>query len=438
MTLAPASVRYAAGFLGLALAAACAPGDGSADRETERGSEVDERSKRALSAGAASLYVDPADFDFSENPDLLDRLLADPHGYFRFINVPFSRRVCDLFADQLTALSSEQARSFQLNLHGDAHVEQYAITDLGRGLTDFDDSSQGPPFLDLMRFAVSLRLASRINSWDEVAEEELVRTFLRGYSSALEDPAIEATEPAVIERLRSSFSQDTPGYLTWVDSLMEPVPPEVESELHDALRSFAEAMVEEHPEVDRDYFAPVRLGYLTLGVGSALDTKFIVRVAGPSPDPMDDDVIEIKRVRDLAGIDCIQTQDDDPLRVLLSQARISYEPFQWLGYIRLAEGNFWTHGWVHNYEEIDIDRTFRSPDELAEVAFDAGVQLGIGHPKLAATPFDQILRRQLLEHLDAHTGEIERLSAELADQVNEAWSRFASDVRSGVQPDAES
>jgi hypothetical protein len=429
MRTARASVRCAAGCLSLALAAACAPGDGSADRDIARGSDLDESGVRPLPAGTGPLYVDPADYDFSENPDVLDRVLADPHGYFRFINVPFSRRVCDLFADQLAALSSEQARSFELNLHGDAHVEQYAITDLGRGLTDFDDSSQGPPFLDLMRFAVSLRLASRMNGWDELAEGGLVRTFLLGYASALEDPAMEAPEPAVIERLRSSFNQDTTRYLAWVDSLMEPVPPEVERELQEALGSFAEVMAEEHPHVDRAYFATVSAGYLKLGVGSALDTKFIVRVEGPSSDPMDDDVIEIKRVRDLAGIDCIRTKDDDPLRVLLSQARISYEPFQWLGYIRLDEGNFWTHGWVHNYKEIDIDRTFRSSEELAEVAYDAGVQLGIGHPKLAATPFDQILRRQLLEHLDAHPGEIERLSGELADQVIEAWRRFASEVR---------
>jgi hypothetical protein len=418
-----------AGCLCLALVTACAPGDGSGVRESERGAVPDAGGNSALPIGAAALYVDPSDFDFSGNPDLLDRLLADPHGYFRFINVPFSQRVCDLFADHLAALSSEQVRSFELNLHGDAHVEQYAITDLGRGLTDFDDSSQGPPFLDLMRFAVSLRLASRRHDWDEIAEEALVRDFLGGYAAALEDPTIEAPEPSVIERLRSSFTQDTTEYLAWVDSLMEPVPREVEGELKEALASFAEVMSEEHPDVDRSYFSLVRAGYLKLGVGSALDTKFIVRVQGLSSDPMDDDVIEIKRVRNLAGIDCIRTKDDDPLRVLLSQARISYEPFQWLGYLRLDEGNFWTHGWVHNYKEIDIDRTFRSPEELAEVAFDAGVQLGIGHPKLAAAPFDQILRRQLLEHLDAHPGEIERMSSELADQVNEAWRRFASETR---------
>ena len=412
--LKAAGVRTAGAIcLASLLAAACLPGD--RDAEMSGGT----------TARTASLYVDPADFDFSSNPELLERIVADPHGYFRFINVPFSGKVCEIIADRMATLSSEQIRSFQLNLHGDAHVEQYAITDLGRGLTDFDDSSQGPPVLDLMRFAVSLRLASRANGWEELTEQGLVRTFLRGYRSALANPALQAPEPTVAARLRGSFIRDRKRYLEWVDSLMDPLTPESEAELYEALESFGEVMSVEHPEV----FEPQSAGYLRLGVGSALETKFLVRVRGESDDPLDDDVIEIKRVRDLTGIGCIQTQDDDPLRVLLSQARISYEPFKWLGYVRLTEGNFWTHGWVENYEEIDIEESFNSSEELAEIAYDAGVQLGLGHPKLAAAPFDLILRRQTIEHLDAFPGEIERLSAELADEVLEAWERFVSEAR---------
>ena len=37
------------------------------------------------------LYVDPASRDFSQNPELLERVLRSPHGYLRFINVPFSQ-----------------------------------------------------------------------------------------------------------------------------------------------------------------------------------------------------------------------------------------------------------------------------------------------------------------------------------------------------------
>ena len=44
------------------------------------------------------LYVDPATQDFSENPKLLKRILAGPHWYFRFINIPFSKEICRLFS----------------------------------------------------------------------------------------------------------------------------------------------------------------------------------------------------------------------------------------------------------------------------------------------------------------------------------------------------
>ena len=410
----PTGRILATGLLLIAVAACGPPSDRSAGRD---------------SAGAEGLYLDPAAIDFSNNPELLDRIVADPHGYFRFINLPFSRRVCDLFSDRIRDASSELTRAFQLNLHGDAHVEQYAITDLGRGLTDFDDSSQGPPFLDLMRFAVSLRLASRMNGWDELTEEGHVRIFLRGYRSALADPETAAPEPTVVSRLRSTFSDEPGDYLTWVDSLMGPVPEDVEASLRAALAGFADDMVQRHPEVRSGYFDPVSLGYFGLGVGSALDTKFLVRVRGPSDDPFDDDVIEIKQVRDLSGIDCIQTKQDDPLRILLSQARIAYEPFRWLHYVRIGESNFWTHGWVRNYAEMDVDETFAAPGELAEIAYDAGVQLGLGHPNQAAAPFDEILREQTLEQLDNHPGEIERLSRELADEVYVAWERFAAQAR---------
>ena len=69
--------------------------------------------------------------------------------------------------------------------------------------------------------------------------------------------------------------------------------------------------------------------------------------------------------------------------------------------------------------------TLEQAAEVAEIAYDAGVQLGLGHPNQAAAPFDEILRQQTLEQLDNHPGEIERLSRELADEVYAAWLRFA-------------
>ena len=40
------------------------------------------------------LFIDPETFGFESNPELLERVLSSPHGYFRLINIPFSQEVC--------------------------------------------------------------------------------------------------------------------------------------------------------------------------------------------------------------------------------------------------------------------------------------------------------------------------------------------------------
>jgi uncharacterized protein (DUF2252 family) len=141
------------------------------------------------------LYDNPAELDFSSNPDLLQRILATPHGYFRFINIRFSNEVCRRFKNSMTNAPA-------LNLHGDAHLEQYAITDLGRGLTDYDDSSTGPGIVDLMRFGVSLNLACSEKGWEDL-DGKLFDKLLLGYRNALENPNVAAPEPTIVKKIQS-------------------------------------------------------------------------------------------------------------------------------------------------------------------------------------------------------------------------------------------
>src|SRR5690349_15025083 len=65
--------------------------------------------------------------------DLVVRLRADAFTYFRFVNRTWTARVCEMFAD-VTDLPI-------VRLHGDAHVEQFALTKDAWGLDDFDDSA---------------------------------------------------------------------------------------------------------------------------------------------------------------------------------------------------------------------------------------------------------------------------------------------------------
>jgi hypothetical protein len=362
------------------------------------------------------LYVDPATRDFSGNPELLERIISSPHGYFRFINIPFSEEICRRFSKALSGRPS-------FNLHGDAHVEQYAVTDLGRGLTDYDDSSTGPAIIDVMRFGVSLNLACREKGVQDSAEA-VFDTFLNGYRAALNNPDTTAPEPAVVKRIRSGFKVNRRGYFQWITSIMEPMPQDERDSLLTAIKPYIETKLLEDPDKKADYFRITAVGYLRMGIGSALDMKYLARIRGASENPLDDIVLEFKEVRDLRGIECINSgQELDPFRILLGQTRIAYQPFKHLGYFHFREKNFWVHSWVDNYKEVNISETFQSVQELAEVAFDVGIQLGLGHVKHIAAPLDLQIRRTQLLLLEQYQTEIKQTVAQLTGQTVAAWER---------------
>ncbi len=375
------------------------------------------------------LFVDPASRDFSQNPGLLKRIEAGPHGYFRFINIPFSQAVCQRFEDMISGSPS-------LNLHGDAHLEQYAVTDLGRGLTDYDDSSTGPGIIDIMRFGVSLHLACRVNNWQDKSEE-MMKTFLQGYRNALNDPGFSAPEPRVAKRIRSKFTVNREKYFQWIDGLMVSMHQGEKDSLRAAFQSYVTTQKAETPELPEGYFQVKEMGYLKMGIGSALDQKYLLRVEGQSSDPLDDVVLECKQVRDLSGIDCVNSgSKSDPFRILLGQSRIAYQPFHHLGYFRFKGLMFWVHSWVDNYKEVKIHKSFHSPEELAEVAMDVGVQLGKGHIKHIAAPLDLQIRREQLHLLSSYESEILEACVEFANDTVAAWEKFCATIdRRGTDPE---
>lgn len=364
------------------------------------------------------LFVEPSAQDFSQNPELLDRILSSPHGYLRFINIPFSNEVCHRFKNSLV-------NSPALNLHGDAHLEQYAVTDLGRGLTDYDDSSTGPGILDLLRFGVSLKLACIIRGWEEY-DNNLYDQFLLGYRNALEDVEIVAPEPVIVKRIKAEFTVDRKKYFQWIESIMEPMPKQERDSVVTAMQSYVEIQLSEEPGLNSNFFDIVKMGHLYMGIGSALDLKYLIRVHGKTDDPMDDVVLEIKQIRNLSDIDCIQAGEVyDPYRIIRGQARIAYQPFHYLGYFHFRNMNFWVHSWVDNYKEVSITETFLSPDELAEVAYDIGIQLGKGHVKYVADPFSLQLRRDLIRLLVSNEDRIKQEREELTNLAVQAWEDFS-------------
>ncbi len=368
----------------------------------------------ATVAGAAdSLFVDPKDPRLVGHADLVSRIGATPHDYFRFINAPFAAETCRLFADAVEKMP-------EVNLHGDAHVEQYTVTNLGRGLSDFDDCTRGKPVIDLVRLGSSLVIAAREKGWTR-EERSFVDRFLKGYRDGLGGTRLFMGTPELATRARKSFRWDHGAALrqahAWIDKQ-----PLREDAFADGVARFTE-LVGFGRELPKGFFKVKRIGALQMGVGSALDEKYLIVFEGPTPASEDDMVVEAKQIRELSGNPCVRT-DIGASRVLDGQRLIAYEPFAYAAVVPHGDKFFWMHDWTDDYQEASITTQIRTPKDMQQVAYDIGVQMGRAHPKLADGSVPRERRRELLRSLEALEPRVRQAIRDLAGRTDAAWREF--------------
>jgi hypothetical protein len=355
-------------------------------------------------------------------PGLQARLRRDPFSLFRFLGGPFVIETC-----------GELERAAELpfvNLHGDAHLEQYAVAEDGRGLADFDAATTGPYVVDLVRFATSLRLAARERFPDHAAERAIER-LLSGYRAALSDPGATAPEPAVVARIRERFAPSAGAWLDKVESLMSPLEDKKLDEMKLANAAFVAEMLRQYPDLQPAFFDVRNVGVIKMGVGSANEKKFLLRVAGPSAAAEDDVIYEVKEVTRIEPGSCV-TGDParDPRRVIRGQARLSGVHQRFLGFIDFDARPFYVHAWRVNYTELDATDV-RTPEELAEVAYDVGLQLGRGHPQEMPDPPGTTLEAAILASLPDQSKVVVTVSEDLARRTVAAWEEL---VRHAARP----
>jgi len=376
-----------------------------------------------------SLTISPDSDELVQNPKLLERILEDPYVYFRYINTPFAQAVCIRFQEYLGEIPN-------VNLQGDAHVENYAITERGRGLTDFDDATIGPMVLDLVRFGVSIHLACRANGWEDNAEE-IVDSFLSSYGAALENPRLTIPPPELVARIRARFSTDRERALAERQELMEPLGEPLEN-FKSGYKQYVDQMRVQHSDLPSYFFDIKKAGRLKMGIGSALDEKYLLRVEGATKANEDDLMLEIKEARGLHGISCILLSKVNPMRPIVIQARLAHEPYLYTGFIFVA-GNkgsrtgktFWVHEWYDNYHELSIRTSFQTPKDLRDIAVDVGAHLGLGHPRNISDTDSSGLRATLASTLGKLRVEIEQTISDLARQTVAAWQQFRREATTG-------
>ena len=353
-------------------------------------------------------------------PELIERLRADPFTYFRFINRTWTTRVCEILADVPDPTI--------VRLHGDAHVEQFALTKDAWGLDDFDDSARGPAFVDVVRFLGSLDLATRQRGWTR-SRDALWNRFFEGYRRSLSNPDYRPPEPDLVRQLRKEAPVTRADYLAWGEQQMQPMADDNMKSVLEGMLAFERFVRSQRPEIAAGYFAVIRAGWLRLGVGSAATRKVLIRVQGPTTDREDDELIEAKEVANLDGVGCLENSPTlQALRVVDGTRQLGR-----LKHNILAVGptmlipaaadraehwlNWWVSNWEPSYREVRIS-DLRSVDDLSDIAFDAGVQLGAG--KVVS------VRTQTLSSLGRLESRLRRVTDTMIAELFAGWRELST------------
>lgn len=335
----------------------------------------------SVACGGRPLKADPA-LLAALPPELVDRLRADPFNYFRFVNHEWTARVCEVFAGDLR-------RQPVVQLHGDAHVEQYAFTVDGWGLDDFDDATRGPALVDIVRFLGSVNLAAERRGWAG-ERDRLYARFFSGYRQGLTDMSYQPPEPDIVRAMQAQHPPPTrTEFLQWAEAKMIPMSEETLGELNASMQVFGHIVQHERPNLLPDYFRVLRAGWLRMGIGSAVTAKILIRVRGASDNPEDDDVLEAKTIRSLQGLGCLEAPTVRPtFRVVVGSQQIGR-----LRHRILVAGpdvdlsntaidlqhirNWWIRSWEPSYREVTLD-DLRSVEDLSDIVYDSAVQLSTG------------------------------------------------------------
>ena len=119
------------------------------------------------------------------------------------------------------------------------------------------------------------------------------------------------------------------------------------------------------------------------------DQEGVDPVQGPTADANDDEFLEAKEVSNLEGVDCVEGPTSrSALRVIdgaRQLGRLKHDILT-VGPTLLIPAaadraehwlDWWVTSWEQSYREVRLT-DLRSVDDLADIAFDSGVQLGAG------------------------------------------------------------
>jgi hypothetical protein len=282
-----------------------------------------------------------------------------------------------------------------------------------------------------VRFLGYVDLAARQRSWER-DRDTLFDRFVEGYKRGLTQPDYLPRPPDLVRRLRVDAPATHASLLVSGDKKMQPLTDAQMKAVVAALEAFAQAIVRERSELAPEYFRVERAGWLQSGIGSGVSPKIMVRVQGPSNDPADDELLELKKIDDLRHLDCLTIPTLQPtLRIIdghkqlgrLTHGIMAAAPELEIPEV-MARGQQLRDWWIRS-----LDPSYRqmrlvdlhSAGDLAALAYDSGVQLGAGRLQDQTLSLGAYDRRRMLIAAARLEKLYRREASNLVDDVLGGW-----------------
>ncbi len=160
---------------------------------------------------------------------------------------------------------------------------------------------------------------------------------------------------------------------------MQPLPADQEQAFRRGWQRFVQLMRDAYPDRPEAFFQIVRMGALQIGVGSGLEAKILIRIAGPTAAPEDDVILEVRPTRTSDGTECVsRPTHGGSMQVMMFEALLGPRLPEVVGFLP-REGareapELWVQSWDPGYRELSI-ANLQSQTELNELALDAATQL---------------------------------------------------------------
>jgi hypothetical protein len=350
---------------------------------------------------------------------LLDKVGVSAFRYFRLLARQFAARTCYEFRDLRWRLPS-------VAVHGDPHIEQFVITQDSYGLADFDRAGFGPSVVDLVRYAASIHLACREVTWP-CDPGQAVTAYFTAYRTALDHPGTRS-KPAVVDRLRAGVAQDRQTWLHWAEGLMQPMSAADEQMFREGWGRFIRLMRETSPTRPETFYRISRVGTVEIGIGSALEPKTLIRIAGPTGQPDDDLILEARVTAIPREHECVsRPANGGSLNVLMLTSLLGQRLPEVFGFLP-REGareapELWIESWDPGYREVILSDV-RSQADLNELATDAGSQLGGYFWATFPEPLRGHQRFAQLRAFEMSEARARDLTRELVRETVSEWDRF--------------